>query len=217
MIAGVDTQDNGFWFEIRAFGSHNSSRGVHDGFVTDLQALEQVLFQATYDNYHVGLVMIDSQGHRTDEIHDWCRKHIGRAIPCVGRPKSMGQDYAYTQVDRGKNGAKVIGGLQRINWNTVSIKDQMFYKMKVEENMPGAWRLHKNVSNYYKKSLRSEYKNEKGDYEKRASYENHLLDCSAMCYLGAVVSNIQYEQPPEHGEITIPKQRNTKKEDNHRW
>lgn len=212
LIAGVDTQDNGFWFEIRAFGSHNSSWGVHEGFVTDLQALEKVLFESVYENYHVGLVMIDSQGHRTDEIHNWCRKHISRVIPCVGRPKSMGQDYAYSQVDRGKNGAKVIGGLQRVTWNTVSIKDQVFYKMKVEENMPGAWRLHQNVNNYYKKSMRSEYKDEKGNYVKRASYENHLLDCAAMCYLGAIVSNIQYEKPPVFGEVKKIQQTKPEKE-----
>jgi phage terminase large subunit GpA-like protein len=217
LIAGVDTQDNGFYFEIRAFGQHNSSWGVHDGFVTDLQALEKVLFESVYDNYHVGLVMIDSQGHRTDEIHDWSRKHIHRVIPCVGRPKSMGQDFSYTQVDKGKNGAKVVGGLQRVSWNTVSIKDQMFYKMKVEENMPGAWRLHADVSNYYKKSLRSEYKDEKGNYTKRASYENHLLDCSAMCYLGAMVSSIQYTNVPDRTPQVTRNELPQRKEDNNRW
>lgn len=217
LIAGVDTQDNGFWFEIRAFGAHNSSWGVHDGFVTDLAALEQVLFNSSYENYQVGLVMIDSQGHRTDEVHNWCRKHLNRVIPCSGRGKSQGQDYTYTQVDRGRNGAKVIGGLQRVSWNTVSIKDQMFYKMKVEQGMPGAWRLHKDVSNYYKKSMRAEYKNEKGDYEKRASYENHLLDCAALTYLGAIVSSIQYENPPVRGGVTHITQQEQFKEDNHRW
>lgn len=217
LIAGVDSQDNGFYFEIRAFGEHNSSWGVHDGFVTDLASLEKVLFESKYDNYHVGLVMIDSQGHRTDEIHEWCRKHMGRAIPCVGRPKSMGQDYAYTQVDKGKNGVKITGGLQRITWNTVSIKDQIFYKMKVEEGMPGAWRLHKDVSNYYKRSLRSEYKNEKGNYEKRASYDNHLLDCSAMAYLGAVVSNLQNMAPPKRGGVIPGPQAKKVTEDTNKW
>jgi phage terminase large subunit GpA-like protein len=218
LIAGVDTQDNGFYFVIRAFGAHNSSWLVHEGFVTDLHALEQVLFNSQYDNYSVGMVLIDSQGHRTDEIHQWCRRHINRAIPAVGRDSaSMSQDFNYSQVDRGKNGQKVIGGLQRVLWNTVSIKDQLFYKMRVEENLPGAWRLHKDVNRFYKKNLRSEYKNEKGMYEKRASYENHFLDCEAMAYLGAVITGIQNLRPPERGHVERRDLTQQTREDNYKW
>lgn len=218
LIAGVDTQDNGFYFVIRAFGAHNSSWLVHEGFVTDLHALEQVLFNSQYSNYSVGMTVIDSQGHRTDEIHQWCRRHINRTIPAVGRSSSnMSQDFNYSQVDRGRNGQKVHGGLQRVLWNTVAIKDQMFYKMKVEENMPGAWRVHKDVNNYYKRSLRAEYKNEKGLYEKRASYDNHLLDCEAMAYLGAVITGIQNLKAPEKGSVEKRELERRTQEENHRW
>ena len=216
LIAGVDTQDNGFYYVIRAFGEHKCSYLIAEGFVPDFATLEKVLFLAKYDGWQVGMSFIDSQGHRTDEVQAFCRKHIQRIIPCVGRPKSMGKVFSYVQVDQKRGGNKIIGGLQRIAWNTVAIKDQMFYRMSIKEGDPGEWRIHSEVDNFYKRALKSEFKNDKGDYEHKKHIENHLLDCEAMAYLGAEVTQIEYMIPKKPPNV-IKNPQKKPKEDNYKW
>lgn len=71
MTAGVDTQDNGFCFVVRAWGYRTlESWLVREGFVDSFEGLASVLWERGYRDVHenlyvVNLTLIDSGGHRT--------------------------------------------------------------------------------------------------------------------------------------------------------
>ena len=78
LTAGVDTQDAGFWYEIRAwgFGESEESWQVREGFVTSFADLERVLFRDEYRDvdglvYPLQIVVQDAMGHRTTEVYDF--------------------------------------------------------------------------------------------------------------------------------------------------
>jgi terminase, large subunit len=114
MVAAVDTQDNGFWYEIRAFGFGHvgTSWCIREGFVPadwrnvelgDIKgrsaqyhpafdALVQVLWGDAYldssgNRYNVELTVIDSAGHKTTEVYDFCRSHRSRILALRGEQR----------------------------------------------------------------------------------------------------------------------------------
>ena len=192
IVAGVDTQDNGFYYSVRAFGKHNTSWLITEGFVETLGEIERLLVNGRFGGMAIPKIYIDLQGHRTDEVYRFCRKHLHRVIPCAGRgQRTLNSEYTFTNVDK-IPGHTNINGLQRLVWNTTIIKDLMYAKMKLMEREPGAFRVHKDIGKEYRDSLKSEYKNEKGDYEHIKKYANHYLDCEALCFLGARIQGIEY-------------------------
>lgn len=199
LIAGIDTQDNGFYYVIHGFGKANTSALIAEGFVDTFESLEMAVLNATFDGKRVLRAFMDSQGHRTDEVHRFCRKWMGVVIPCVGRGKNLSSQYTWSSVDKAP-GMKVVGGLQKLTWNTVNVKDLMFAKMRINADDPGSFHLHNQVDKKLKDSLRSEFKNEKGDYEHICHIENHYLDCFALAFLGAIVTGIEFWEPPKKQE-----------------
>lgn len=201
LVAGIDTQDNGYYYVIRAFGAYNTSWLITDGFVDSLDTLEQVVFHSEFPvidsdgneirKMRVSKAYQDAGGHKTDEVYRFCRKWMHMNIPCMGRGKNQQSEYTWVSVDKAP-GKNVIGGLQRCVWNTVTIKDLMFNKMKVDQDQPGSFHIHNQTSVAYRKALRSEFKNEKGDYEHIRHIENHYLDCEALTFLGARLMGIEY-------------------------
>jgi len=176
LVAGIDTQDNGFFYVIRAFGDHNTSWLIKDGFVDTFEALEKAVLQSKFGGRHIVGAFMDCQGHRTDEVYKFCRKWAGVVTPCVGRGKSLSSEYSFHPVDKAP-GKQVVGGLMRCVWNTVTIKDLMFAKMRIDHEDPGSFHIHDETTRAYRQALKSEFKNEKGDYEHIRHIPNHLLDC----------------------------------------
>ena len=104
LVATVDTQDDWFKFEIRAFGYGltRPSWGVRCGVVdldmlaaNPFEALEEILWGTEYKDadgniYPLRLVLIDSGGHRTTEVYDWGRLHKGYGVRVLkGGSKTM--------------------------------------------------------------------------------------------------------------------------------
>jgi phage terminase large subunit GpA-like protein len=202
LVAGVDTQDNGFFYVIRAFGDDNTSWLVTEGFVDTFEALEKAVIQSSFSGMRVSRMFMDCQGHRTDEVYKFCRKWGGAVVPCVGRGKAMTSEYSFFPVDK-VPGKQTIGGLMRCVWNTVAVKDLMFTKMRIAHEDPGSFHIHDQTTRAYRQALKSEFKNEKGDYEHIKHIPNHLLDCEALTFLGARILGIEYwedvkpeERPP---------------------
>ena len=192
IVAGVDTQDNGFYYTVRGFGRYNTSWLIAEGFVETLKEVEKVLVQGQFENRTISKIYIDSQGHRTDEVYRFCRRHMGRVIPTVGRSqRTITTEYTFKDVDK-IPGVKTVGGLQRLVFNGTVIKDLLFAKLKLEPNSRGCFRVHKDVGSEYKESLMSEYKDDKGDYQHIKKYANHYLDTEVLCFLGARVMGIEY-------------------------
>jgi len=105
LTASVDTQDNGFWYEIRAwgYGSSLSSWQIRSGFVRSFDYLEQVLWVDTYKDvdsniYPIQMSVIDAMGHKTSQVYDFCRMHRDLIYPLKGEQR-MSSLYSYTNIE----------------------------------------------------------------------------------------------------------------------
>lgn len=191
LTAGVDTQDNGLVFEIRAWGWGfvEESWCVREGFLPidwktispeDLQGrpwpyhpgfdqLRKVLWEDTYCDsdgveYPVRLSIIDSGGHHTTEVYDFCRMHRSQIRPFKGEQR-MSPVYKYSDLATypGSN-KKIPGGLQLLRADVTHYKDRLSDKLEVIPANPGAWRYHAETSKAWAREMTSEYKDPKTGY-----------------------------------------------------
>jgi len=191
LVASVDTQDDGFWYRIRAFGFGGpelvkESWGVREGFVTTWGALEQVLWADKYmdedgNAYVIRLVIQDALGHRTSEVYQFCLKHRGKIFPSIGRQK-MAQSHTWNNLEYFPGGKKPIpGGLKAVNVNTNYYKDELSTLLEISPADPGAWHENTEFSEAYARHMTSEFINDKGVWECPSGKDNHLWDCAVLC------------------------------------
>ncbi len=74
LLGAADTQDNGFVYEIRAFGYGltQTSWQVREDFADTFASLKEAMFDSDY---------------RTAEVYRFARGHHGRVIPLMGERK----------------------------------------------------------------------------------------------------------------------------------
>lgn len=191
LVAGIDTQDDGFWYRIRAFGYGGpelikESWGVREGFLTTWGALEQILWKDIYQDedgnrYVISMIIQDALGHRTAEVYKFCLQHRGKIFPSFGRQK-MAQAYTWNNLQYFPGGKKPIpGGLTGINVNTNYYKDDLSGLLEISPADPGAWHENTEFSEAYARHMTSEFINEKGFWECPSGKENHLWDCAVLC------------------------------------
>jgi terminase, large subunit len=199
LIGEADTQDNGFFYEIRAFGWGliQDSWQVRFGFVDSVEALLQVLYQDSYKDssgqqYPVRVAMIDSQGHRTSEIYDVARLNRGRMIAVIGKD-TLATPYAWSNIDTYPSSNKPIpGGLKVLRVNTGFFKNALSSKLGVAPGDPGAYRLNSDATAEYARQMCVEYINEKGAWECPNGKANHYWDCGVYGLAGADLLGVKF-------------------------
>lgn len=190
LTAGVDTQDFGFWYEVRAWcwGGATLSKGswcVQEGYIESFVELENVLWENVYmdedgNAYPLVMVLQDAMGHRTNEVYDFCRKHRGKIYPTKGF-QDMAQPFRWNNQEYYPGGKKPIpGGLKRIDVNTKIYKDEISRLLDISPGDPGAWRYHSEFPEAYAGHITAEFVNEKGLWECAPNRPNHLWDCSVL-------------------------------------
>lgn len=199
MVAGVDTQDDGFWYEIRAFGwgIDGGSWQVREGKVESFDALRRVLFDDRYEDadgnaYIVHAALQDAMGHRTADVYDFCRSLRGRVLPSQGvqrlnQPLVFSPIEYYPGTDR-----KIPGGLKLVRVNTTYFKDLLASKLEIHPDDPGSWRYHAETTPAWARMMVSEVQDDNGLWQPRTGYENHGWDCSALCLAAAEVLGIRF-------------------------
>ena len=210
LLAGVDTQDYGLWYRIRAFGYGGEELlkecwGVREGYLaqigndagSDFRALKKVLWEDEYldadgNRYPVLFTIQDALGHRTSEVYDFCRKHRGKIIPSFGRDV-MAQEHTWRNLEYYPGGKKPIpGGLKAINVNTKYYKDELARLLEIFPGDPGAWHENCEFNEDFARHMTAEYVNEKGLWECPPNKENHLWDCAVLCLVAADVLGIKH-------------------------
>jgi len=229
MTAAVDTQDNGFWYEIRAYGSGHVSTSwcVREGFISadwrkvepgDIQgrpwayhpsfdALRTVLWEDVYmdssgNRYPVELTMIDSAGHRTTEVYDFCRAHRGHIIPLRGEQR-MQTAYKFSTIDTYPGTNKPIpGGVRLLRVNVTFYKGRLSSLLDIAPADPGAHLFHAEYDYAHARHYTAEYENDKGVWECLYGRDNHLWDCSVYNLVASEVLGLRYRKavPPGHGQ-----------------
>lgn len=203
LFATVDTQDNGFWFEIRAagYGKNGDSWGIRRGFADSGDTLRQALFVDTYQDqegnrYPVRAALIDAMGHRTAEVYDLCRDYPGRLIPLKGE-RRMNTGHAWSNIEYYPGTQKAIpGGIKLLRVNTGYYKDILAGKLSVAPGDPGSWRLAADYDEPWAKMLCAEYIDERGEWICPSGRDNHAWDI-AVYYLALVdLLGVRYWSAP---------------------
>ncbi|WP_031386501.1 terminase gpA endonuclease subunit [Desulfonatronum thiodismutans] len=185
LTAGVDTQDNGFWVVIRAWGENMASWLVREMFVPDTDVLVETMLNSRFahpsgQEFAVRLAFIDSSGHRTAEVYELCRR-IPVFKPIKGEQKIFGGTWKNSLLDRytGRDGKSypIPGGLQLIRLDTTFYKNMLSAKMSLDPEGPGAMRITADVSGDYFSHMTSEYRDAKGYWQRPKHKRGDLWDC----------------------------------------
>ena len=91
LCCGVDVQQNGFWYRIRAFAPDTTSWGIDEGFLSSWEELSNMLF-ADYGGHRIWRVLIDTGGgknqdaliSRTEETYNFIRENLTKGLRALG-------------------------------------------------------------------------------------------------------------------------------------
>ena len=212
LLAAVDTQDHGFWYEIRAWGwgAEKESWQVRSGFVETFNGLSKLLFEKKYQDasgneYEVRMAAIDAMGHRTVEVYEFCKKYRGRMYPIQGLPKSQ-YNFTPSQIKRYPGTKRAMPGevwLYRIN--TKHYKDHLATKLQICGADPGAWHLNKDVSEGWCRQMTVEFLNDQGAWECPNGRANHAWDVSVYGLFLADFCQLGTRNKPDPNKKTTDK------------
>lgn len=191
LICLIDTQQRGFYYEVRAFeyGASLTSWQVREGFVESFEGIKQILYNDEYldsdgRQWAINYAFMDSGGgtgtvpkhSRTAEVYDFCLANPG-VKPLKGR-QTMESKTAPKILDHYPNSKKPIpGGLTLYHINVTYFKNQLTGKLQVNPGDPGAWNLHSEASEDYARQMCAEYQDEKGHWQCPKGRANHYWDC----------------------------------------
>ncbi len=200
LAAGVDTQDDGFYFEIRAFGwgIEQESWQIRFGFVKTFEALAKILFEDAYRDaeglyYPVHLAVQDAMGHKTSEVYDFSRAHPGRLQAYKGGAGRRATPHKFSTIDTYPGTNKIIpGGVRLVTCDTHYYKDDLASKLRINPDDPGAWHMHSEVTKEFAQHLCAEYADERGLWQCPKNKPNHYFDCSFMALVAADILQIKY-------------------------
>ncbi|MFA7455627.1 MAG: terminase gpA endonuclease subunit, partial [Desulfobulbaceae bacterium] len=199
LVAGVDTQDNGWYFDIWAigWGFTREMWRVYGGFVDSTTALDKVLFSDSYRDsaglyYPVHTAVIDSGGHRTDDVYDYARARQGRVIAYKGASGRRNTPLTWSKVDTYPGTSRAIpGGLRLLIADSGHYKDRLSAKLKVAPEDPGALHLHGETDEEYAAHYCAEYLDKNNNWVCKPGRPNHYWDCTVMAIVSASVLRIE--------------------------
>jgi phage terminase large subunit GpA-like protein len=196
LVAGVDVQNDGCWFRIRAFASDMTSWSVFEGFSPTWDDLQNVLFQ-TYGNKRIWRTLIDTGGgkdsdkqiSRTEETYNFIRQNqkLGmRIMGAKGSSWSMPNKIKVgSPIDKTPSGKPIPGGLKIVQINTDVFKDLFWWRVdKSLKKEPGGLYFHSSTPDYVFDHLLAEEKIEDKDGScdwVAVKKDNHLFDCEVLC------------------------------------
>lgn len=164
----IDTQDDGFWYEIRAigYGMTEDSWQVRFGWVDSFAALDVLLLQSEYFDpdkkaYRIKKAAIDTGGHRAAEVFEWCRLRRGQAIPIKGADRQQAHLKWFAQEYYPGTNKQIPGGMKRLDIDVNYYKDKLAGKLEIDPGDPGAWHLCAECSEEWARQMTSEAIDEK--------------------------------------------------------
>lgn len=211
MVAGVDTQDVGFYYWIMAvgWGLEQETWQIKAGYVETFSALERVLFGDEYRDaagtvYPVHVAVMDTQGHRTDEVYDFSRLHPGRVLAYRGQQRKTTPVTISTIDTYPGTSRKIPGGVSLYNCDTTYFKNALARKLLINPTDAGAWHLHAEATDEYAAHMVAEYRDDKGVWQCPSGKPNHYWDCSSMALIAAHILGVKNWAMPQP-EKTAPR------------
>jgi phage terminase large subunit GpA-like protein len=201
ITAAVDVQDHGFWYIVRAWGKDLESWLLYEGFLPNWDSVTDLLTRyelkdSAGEEYKINFTLIDSGGHRTAEVYDFCRRYPGTA-PSKGEQR-MAQPWKLSKLDHYPgSGAVIPGGLKLYRLNTTYYKDMLQSKTQIAAADPGAFHLHEHIQpeSDYIKHMCAEYRDDHGVWRCPGSRRNDMFDCEAMALAAADIIRVANWKP----------------------
>lgn len=206
LVAGVDTQDDGYFFVVRAFGYglDQESWLVSHGFVRTTAGLKKVLFEDEYKDadgrvYPVSRVAIDAMGHRTKDVYDFARLHPGRVQALKGASGRKAQPSTTSKIDTYPNSKIMIpGGVILAHVDVNHYKDQLSAMLQINPTDPGAFHLHTGTDMDYAKQMVAEFLSDKtGRWECPKGRANHKWDCEVYAIFATDLIRVKFWPKPK--------------------
>ncbi|BCL59952.1 terminase [Desulfomarina profundi] len=200
LVAGIDTQDNSFFFTVRAFGWGLAQESwlIRHGELDSFAALEEILFNSEYRDadglyYPVHLAVIDSGGHRTSEVYDFTRMHPNRVLAYKGASGRKAKPYTKSVIDTypGTN-TKIPGGVELYICDTHHYKDRMAAKLRIKPDTPGAYHLHADTTEEFAAHYCAEYVDDRRLWQCPKNKANHYFDCGVMEMVASDILGIKF-------------------------
>jgi phage terminase large subunit GpA-like protein len=199
LTAGIDVQQNGFYWVIRAWGARWTSQLITRGYSLSFEEVSDIMamWWQTQDGRHlqVQLAGLDS-GNDTAQVEEYYLTATEWALLMKGSSRPLlGSRVRMSSVSR--IGSVAIGSPLLIV-DTNKIKDFISDRMQ-KENGRGAWMIFKDCDHVYANMILSEQKIK----EKRGKFEvevwtpkvkdapNHYLDCEVYAAAAADVLNVR--------------------------
>jgi phage terminase large subunit GpA-like protein len=205
MTAGVDVQEDHFWFVVRVWGEGERSWLVRQGTCATWKELERVLFTA----YRVGgasmkveCAFIDS-GYNDDAVYKFARRHR----PIVNASKGYGgarlQPFKW---------AHPRPGVRRGDFNADFWKDRLASFIQTDDDEPRAWCLPRDLPPDYFQHMTSEsrvftrrFGRLFSTWEPMSSRApNHLWDCEVLNCVAADSIGVRYLEGEELAAKAAP-------------
>jgi phage terminase large subunit GpA-like protein len=210
LLAGVDTQDDGFFYEIRAFGYgiEKESWCIQEGKVPSFGALEQVLWENEYkdtdDNiYPVRLTLQDSAGHRTAEVYDFCKRHPGKIFPTKG-VQNMASPYRFNVQEHMPNGKPIPGGIRLYRLDTTYYKNMLAGILEIKPGDPGCFWYNKDLTRDWARQMTVEILNDRGIWENPHGRANHAWDCAVLLLMAHEIAMVsRWKKPTDEKKKNI--------------
>ena len=229
ITGGIDVQRDGFYYTVRAWGWLSESWLIDYGFIRGNTDLDQVwlllsrLVGEKYAGRPVRRWLIDA-GYRPGDIwrvdqHNvkkFVLKHAGQVSAVFGRDALQNEPIITSEMKLDVRGQKASTGIPQFVIDTDHFKQWLFSHYQFPVDQPGAFHLHRDVTEGYLRSLVSEKMVLKATGKRawlvRQGYENHYFDCEVYARVAAVIENVEHlrELKPKDAK-PAEKQENTRR------
>lgn len=233
ILTTADTQKNGFWYTLRAWGRDYKSRGLTEGFARSFEELRRIGLESSWNVQNAAglkmtmtpdLLLIDSGGgiwiededaSTTDLVYQFAETDPARIIPVKGYggkklPTKRISESRIKSSDAKRRGRR-FGEVMLNILDTQTYKDILNYRILSED--PVMWEEHQEIDADYCKQMASERKvfireGQSGytawrPYSKHTA--NHYWDCSVYQCAGADM--IQCHTLPSEEELETERER----------
>jgi phage terminase large subunit GpA-like protein len=198
LTAGIDCQQDGFFFVIRAWAADSTSWLIRYGFLLSWSDIQNLIFQDSYqkansdERMNLGRCAIDTGGgmdgdqSMTASAYDFLGRYTHQPIFGIkGASREMTSKMKLTIIKNFPGSKAATPGAVRLYViDTVFFKDLFHSRFQIKEGDPGCIYLHSETGMDYASQIVSEEK--RRDRYGRATWkhvrgQNHYLDAEVYC------------------------------------
>lgn len=197
LTGGIDVQENGIFWTIRAWGPFMTSQNIGHGQALSLEEAENIM-NLTYrkengDGFLVSLTLVDS-GDQTEMVYDFCARNSDWALPAKGSA-TMGSHFRISKINRADSRAY---GMNLVLIDVGKYKDAIAARMQ-RKSGKGAWMVYHGCDTEYANQVTAEHKvTERKAGKKREIWvlktshaANHYLDTEVYAFAAADIMGVR--------------------------